>query len=113
VETYDRLRPPARYFTTWAVISETYTWLLYHPGRRYANAFLVETGDLVSRRLLHVIYPTDELDGAARLELARYPDRVLSYVDALTLAVMRSNSQIDVIFAFDHHMQLSGKPVLP
>ena len=36
-----------------------------------------------------------------------------SYVDACSLALVQSHPDIDVIFAFDHHLTLAGIPVLP
>lgn len=112
-EAYDDFRSSARYASTWGVVSETYTWLLYHAGRTYAAVFLNELEDLVSRRLLRIVYPTAEIDAQIRRELIRYPGEDISYVDAFNLAVARTDPNIDAIFAFDHHMRLAGLPVLP
>lgn len=113
VVEYDRLRSASRYVSTWGVISETYTWLLYHAGRRYAGRFLNEVEDLVNRKLLRIVYPTASTDANARRELTRFDDQRLSYIDAVNLSVARSEPDIDAIFAFDHHMHLAGLPVLP
>lgn len=113
VATYDTLQPLARYFTTWGVVSETYSWLLYHPGYRHAAAFLNEIQDMVGRGTLHMVYPTPASDSSTHRELARFADQQLSYVDAFNLVTARSTPSIDAIFAFDHHMHLAGLPVLP
>ena len=113
VATYDRLRLHVRFATTWGVISETYSWLLYRPGRRHATAFLNEVQDLLDRGTLHMIYPTPATDSSTHRELARFADQQLSFVDAFNLAAARSAPDIDAIFAFDRHMHLAGLPVLP
>jgi len=34
-------------------------------------------------------------------------------VDAFSIALIQSRPEIDAVFAFDHHMNLAGLPVLP
>ncbi|GAC1392253.1 MAG: hypothetical protein NVS4B11_19790 [Ktedonobacteraceae bacterium] len=45
--------------------------------------------------------------------LERFQDQDLSYVDAFTLALIRTRPDINAIFAFDHHMAFAGLPILP
>jgi predicted nucleic acid-binding protein len=75
--------------------------------------FLNEVHDLATRGVLRVVYPTLATDSGTLRELARFADQQLSYVDAFNLVIARSTPDIDAIFAFDHHMQLAGLPVLP
>jgi predicted nucleic acid-binding protein len=53
------------------------------------------------------------VDTSAWLVLMNRKDQDLSYVDALSLYVVQSHSDIDAIFAFDHHLALAGLPVFP
>lgn len=99
--------------TTWGIISETYTWLRYHLGYQKAEFWLREEADLEDRGVLEVVFPTLETEAGTRRELGRYPDQDLSYVDALTLYVVRTRPDIDVIFSLDHQLLLAGLPVLP
>ena len=49
----------------------------------------------------------------ARLLLVRFDDQRLSYVDGHTLAILETRPDIDAVFAFDHHLALSGLPLVP
>lgn len=99
--------------TTWGIIAETYTWLRYHVGYRQADFWLREEAELEDRGVLEVVFPSAETEAGTRRELSRFPDQDLSYVDALTLHVVRTRRDIDVIFSFDHQLLLAGLPVLP
>ena len=99
--------------TTWGVLSETYTWLRYHSSHRDAQVFLQEFDALQETGTVRTVYPSSEMEPKIRQELLRFSDQDLSYVDAMTLVVARSTRDIGGIFAFDHHMSLSGLPVLP
>jgi predicted nucleic acid-binding protein len=103
----------ARRFTTWGIIAETYTWLRFHIGYQAAARWLHETAALEGRGLLQIIYPEPAMEPSVHRNLARFPDQDLSYVDAFSLAAVESRGRVDAIFAFDHHLMLSGLPVLP
>ena len=105
--------PHAVRMTTWGIVAETYTWLRYHLGARHAQTWLQEETTLQTRRLLDVTYPTALMELGIHRNLSRFADQDLSYVDALSLYIVETHGDIDAIFAFDHHLALTGKPVLP
>ncbi|MGI8826809.1 MAG: type II toxin-antitoxin system VapC family toxin [Chloroflexota bacterium] len=110
---FHRNEAGARRVATWGILSETYTWLRYHIGYPAAERWLYETAALEARGLIEVIYPDPSTEPSVRRILARFADQDLSYVDAFSLVVAESHRGIDAIFAFDHHLSLSGLPVLP
>ncbi len=99
--------------TSWGILAEPYTWLRYHVGYPAAERWLYETAALEARGLIEVIYPDPATEPTVRRILARFADQDLSYVDALSLAIAESYRAIDAIFAFDHHLSLTGLPTLP
>lgn len=113
VEFYRSLPGRSERMTSWAVVSECYTWLLYHVNGVRARRWLGDIGDAEDQGRLHVIYPDPSLDLQTRRILQRFEDQQLSYTDALTLAILQMHSGIAAIFAFDHHMALAGVPVRP
>ena len=98
---------------TWAIVSETYTWLRCQSGYLEAERWLQQEAALENQGVLDVVYPTMELEAGVRRNLSRYSDQDLSYADALSLYVVQSRGDIDAIFAFDHHLALVGVPVFP
>lgn len=110
---YRSLAPTNRRLTSWGVISETYTWLRYHLDQRRAARWilLIEEADRLGD--LEILYPDPDLDRQTRRLLLRYDDQKLSYVDGLTLAILESRADIDGVFAFDHHLALSRRLILP
>lgn len=103
----------AQRVTSWGILSETYTWLRYHTGYPAAERWLLETSALDAQGLIEVVYPGPATEPSVRRVLARFADQDLSYVDAFSLVVAESRRNVDAIFAFDHHLGLSGLPVLP
>ncbi len=99
--------------STWGVLAETYTWLRYHAGYRHAERWLHEAGTLQERGVLVVVYPSAMMEASILRILSRFSDHDLSYVDAFSLHIIQLRVDIDVVFAFDHHLTLAGKPVLP
>jgi predicted nucleic acid-binding protein len=59
-----------------------------------------------------IVYPGEDSDHEARQLLHRFSDQKLSYVDAVSL-VVASREAIDAIFAFDHHLGLTGRVLVP
>lgn len=113
VAFHESLSPSARRITSWGVISETYTWLLYHVGDRVALRWLELEERLEQRGILDVVYPEPIYEIGVRKVIARYHDQDLSYVDAFTILLVQSRPDIDVVFSFDHHMLLTGRTILP
>lgn len=113
VQFHRSLAPSVSRLTTWGILAETYTWLRYHEGYRQAERWMHESAALQSRGALDVVYPTAATETEIHRYLSRFADQDLSYVDALSLYVVQARGDIDAIFAFDRHMVLAGKPVLP
>jgi len=113
VDFHKSLTPMALRITTWGIVSETYTWIRYHIGYREALRWLTLKDSLEDQGFLQVICPDHQMEIGVRKVISRFHDQQLSYVDAFSLALIQSRPDIDVIFAFDHHMSLAGIPVLP
>jgi predicted nucleic acid-binding protein len=113
VEYYVSLAPHVQRVTSWAVISECYTWLVYHLDGKRARQWLAEVGEAEDRDLLQVVYPDPELNRRSRRIVQRFDDQDLSYTDALSLGILQTRPDIDHVFAFDHHLGLTGVPVFP
>jgi len=113
VRFHRSLDPSATRVITWAIISETYTWLRYHSGYQQAERWLQQEAALEGQGVLDVVYPAMEMEVGVRRNLSRYSDQDLSYADALSLYVVQSRGDIDAVFAFDHHLALVGAPVFP
>ena len=99
--------------TTWGIVSETFTWIRYHVGSREATKWLTLKEHLEEQGFLQVVFPESQMEVAVRKVIDRFHDQNLSYVDAFSIALIKSRPDIDAIFAFDHHMALAGLPVLP
>jgi predicted nucleic acid-binding protein len=105
--------PHCERLTSWGVIAETYTWLRYHLRPAAASAWLAAVGRTERTGTTRVLYPDAALDDLARRQLDRFPDQRLSYVDGLTLAILRSHPGIDAVFAFDRHLTLADVILVP
>jgi len=113
VQYHRSLDPLTRRISTWGVISETYTLLRCHEGYQHAALWLHESTALRQSRVLDVVFPTADVEIGIHDNLSRFADQDLSYVDALSLYVIKSRDDIDAVFALDHHLALAGKPVWP
>jgi uncharacterized protein len=107
------LSPSTLRVITWGIHAEMYTWLRYHLGYRQAARWLHEEAALEDQGFLEIVFPSASMETAVRLNLARFADQDLSYVDAFSLHVVQSRRDINAIFAFDHHLTLVGVPVFP
>ncbi|OAT79796.1 type II toxin-antitoxin system VapC family toxin [Desulfotomaculum copahuensis] len=113
VEFYYELAPNIQRVTSLPVIGESYAWVLYHLGGVQARKWLGYVEEAEEKCLLFVIYPDKNLEKKARRIIYRFEDQSISYVDALTLAILQLHPEIDSIFSFDRHMVLAGIPILP
>lgn len=102
-----------RRITTWGIVGETYTWLRYRIGYHAAQQWLHEEAELEERGVLEVVYPTAQTEAGTRRTVSRFADQDLSYVDAFSLYIVQTRRDFDAIFAFDHHLSLSGVPLVP
>ncbi|HEV3155948.1 MAG TPA: PIN domain-containing protein [Candidatus Baltobacteraceae bacterium] len=109
---YYNLSSAVRRITTQAVVSECYTFFRYRFNSAAAARWLDYLDNARNSNHLRVIY-NDELDSRRAEEfLRRFDDQVLSYTDSLTLASAERH-KVRAIFSFDHHLALTGLPLLP
>ncbi len=113
VAFHKSLTPMALRITSWGIVSETFTWIRYHVGDREALRWLGMKEALEHQGFLQVVFPHPEMEVGVRKVIERFHDQELSYVDAFSIAFIQSRPDIDAVFAFDHHMALAGRPVLP
>lgn len=113
VAFHKSLNPMVLRITSWGIVSETYTWIRYHIGNREASRWLALKETLEQQGFLQVVFPEPQMEVGIRKVIDRFHDQALSYVDAFSIAFIQSRSDIDAVFAFDHHMALAGLPVLP
>ena len=113
VAFHKSLAPMTLRITTWGIVSETFTWIRYHVGSREASRWLASKELLERQGLLQVVFPDPLMEVGVRKVIDRFHDQDLSYVDAFSIALIQSRPDIDAIFAFGHHMTLTGLPVLP
>ena len=113
VAFHKSLAPMTLRITSWGIVSETFTWIRYHIGYREASRWLSLRDSLENQGFLQVVYPDFQMEVGVRKVIVRFHDQQLSYVDAFSIALIQSRPDIDAIFAFDHHLTLTGIPVLP
>ncbi|HZS75172.1 MAG TPA: hypothetical protein VFA41_01055 [Ktedonobacteraceae bacterium] len=113
VSFHNSLAPKTLRITTWGIVSETFTWIRYHIGDREAIRWLTLKESLERQGVLQIVFPEPHLEVVVRKVIERFHDQDLSYVDAFSIALIQSLPTIDAVFAFDHHMMLAGRPVLP
>jgi|SRR5579863_3718776 len=99
--------------TSWGVVAETFTWIRYHIGGREAFRWLALKETMERQGFLQLVFPDSQMEVGVRKVIDRFGDQPLSYVDAFSIALIQSRPDIDAVFAFDYHMTLTGRPVLP
>jgi hypothetical protein len=95
---------PDRCYTSGAVLAEVITLI----SRRAGAGFAAERGrNILASSRLTLLRPdaNDELEALVILE--KFGDHGLSFVDALSCALMR-RLRIDRVFTFDRHFTLMG-----
>ncbi len=109
IEAWEPLADMLPQVTTWGVVSETYTWLrVKAKNERIAVRWLDHVDAAQSTGYLEIIFPEPDTDRLARSILRRFADVRLSYVDAMSLAILQMRSGIETVFSFDEHLFLSG-----
>lgn len=111
-EYYNSLTKATKLFTTLLVVSETYTWFRYHLSYTVAVEFLDVINDSVASDWLKVLYPDAVIDSKAQDILRRYQDQDLSYVDAISFAVLE-NTKIKDVLTFDSHFHIIKRSIWP
>ena len=101
--------PPRRWFTSLAVVAESYGWFLHRLGEQAARQFRELVGDLPALQLL----PIDAGHHAAvARKLDRHRGRRLTYVDASTL-VWLERRRIPEVWGTDADLAIEGARVRP
>jgi predicted nucleic acid-binding protein len=101
--------PPRRWYTSLAVVSETYGWFLHRLGEEAARAFRMALADLPRLELLAL--DASHHDAVGRM-LDRFRGHKLTYVDASSL-VLLAERRIREVWGTDHDLALDGARVLP
>ncbi|MFD1361812.1 type II toxin-antitoxin system VapC family toxin [Lentibacillus salinarum] len=119
----DQYHEKARYFfesidlsvtrtTSSFVIAETYTWLRYREGFKCAHLFLEIVNHSKASRALDVIEGDKDTIELAEQILRDFSDQRLSYVDAVSMAMMKKK-QMKQVFGFDQHFYIMDFEVVP
>jgi predicted nucleic acid-binding protein len=90
--------------TTNLVLAEIHRLALVRMGVRPASALLER---IDASRLVSLVHATAEHHGAARRWLTKLADQPISYVDAVSFAVMEQ-TRCDVAMTFDRHFAVAG-----
>lgn len=90
--------------TTNLIVAEVYRFLLFHAGKRPADAFLER---LDASPLLTLEFLGRQHHQRAREWLARLDDQIISYTDATSFAVMEL-TPCDAVLSFDHDFVVAG-----
>ena len=101
--------PPRRWYTSLAVVSETYGWFLHRLGEDAARTFRLALAELPRLRLLSL---TPEHHAAVGRKLERLRGHKLTYVDASSL-VFLSALRILEVWGTDRDLALEGARVVP
>jgi len=101
--------PPRRWFSSFAVIAETYGWFLHRLGEEPARVFRLALTDLPRLELL-------PLDGGHHHEVLKTLERLrghrLTYVDASSLVFLR-RLRIREVWGTDRDLSIEGARVVP
>ena len=101
--------PPRRWYTSLAVVAETYGWFLHRLGEEAARTFRLALADLPRLKLV----PLDSaLHRATVAKLDRLRGSKLTYVDASSL-VLLSRLGITEVWGTDRDLSLEGARIVP
>jgi predicted nucleic acid-binding protein len=101
--------PPRRWYTSMAVVSETYGWFLHRLGEESARTFRLALDDLP--RLETLPLDSKHHHAVGRM-LDRFRGRKLTYVDASSL-VFLGERRVKDVWGTDRDLSLTGARVLP
>lgn len=107
VALFSQQRP--KWFTSYLVVSEAYSWFLHRMGEEPARTFRMFLGSLEKLRILEATrhHHADVLRKLDKLRGAR-----LTYVDASSLCFLDEH-KIRRVWSTDHHLALTGAEVIP
>ena len=101
--------PPRRWYSSLAVVSETYGWFLHRLGEDSAHRFRAALGDLPRLSLL----PLDTSHHkAVNRKLEQFRGHKLTYVDASSLVFIQQR-RVSEVWGTDADLALEGARVVP
>ena len=101
--------PPRRWFSSLAIVSETYGWFLHRLGEEAARTFRLALADLPRLELLSL---DAEHHALVIRKLERLRGHKLTYVDASSL-VFLDRFRIEEVWGTDRDLALAGARVTP
>lgn len=101
--------PPRRWYTSLAVVSETYGWFLHRLGEDAARTFRLALADLPRLRFLPL---TQDHHADVGEKLERLRGHKLTYVDASSLVFLRA-LRITEVWGTDRDLAIEGARVIP
>ena len=101
--------PPRRWYSSLAVVAETYGWFLHRLGEDAARTFRLALEDFPRLELLALDAPAHNAIG---LKLERLRGHKLTYVDASSLVLMEQR-RIREVWGTDRDLGLEGARVVP
>ena len=101
--------PPRRWYSSVAVISETYGWFLHRLSEESARSFRIMLDDLPRLRLLAIDRAHHR---AVSGKLDRFRGHKLTYVDASSLVFLGAH-RIREVWGTDRDLALEGARVVP
>jgi len=107
VKTYNERLINSAKATSNLVVSETYTWLRMRTSFKNALDFLTAIRQMQEDELLTIIWSNNRLEEKAIKYLQKYRDHKLSFVDAVSFALM-AELKIKDTFSFDRHFNIAG-----
>jgi predicted nucleic acid-binding protein len=102
-------RRPRRWYTSVAVVSESYGWFLHRLGEGAARTFRLLVDELPS---LHVLGADAAHLGAVHEKLEQLRGTKLTWVDASSLVNLEQRG-ISTVWGTDHHLGIEGAKVIP
>jgi len=99
-------------YTSYLVISESFTWLRYHLGSYIAFQFIGALEKASTIQSVKIVYPDAYADNLTRKYLQRFKDQILSYSDAAGFAICEQ-LKINNIFGFDKDFYIAKKSLWP
>lgn len=94
------------------VVAETYGRLRYGASYDFAVRFLRGLREAQDQGSISLVRSDEALEQKAEKLLAQFQDQDISYVDAVSFAIIR-DLLINDVFCFDKHFYLLGCNVLP
>jgi len=106
------LKGRTNFLTSNYVLAETYTWLRYHAGYRYAIRFHKMVTAAEKSGNLKILWVDRAIASAAWEIFERYSDQVFSFTDC-TSFVLAKRAKVNEVFAFDEDFAVMGFVMRP